>query len=277
VDLATILGLACAFGSLALGCVMEGGDLLSFINIPAAVIVFGGSFGAVMVASPLEDILRMPIMLKHVLFARKADPVYCVGVLTGLARIARKEGVLALEDQLLDIKEPFIRRGIQLMVDGTDPDVTKHILEADMYAMGERHVRAAKVFSALGGLLPTLGVTGTVMGLVHMMASLDDPSSMGPAIAGAFMATLYGVGGANLVFTPMANKLRARSKEELFVAEIIAVGVEALQAGDSPIVLAERLKAFLPANIRDQAGEITPSGEGAGGGGGAGEFGEEAA
>lgn len=276
-DLATILGLVCAFGCLGVSIILEGGEPGAFINVPAFLIVFGGSFGAAVVSTPLQDLLIVPKAVKCALFVRKSDPAYCVGVLTGLARIARKEGVLALEDQLLDIKEPFIRRGIQLMVDGTDPDVTKSILEADIFATAQRHAKAAKFFTCLGGLFPTLGVTGTVMGLVHMMARLDDPSSMGPAIAGAFIATLYGVGTANLLWLPIAGKLQTRSKEELFVAEIIAVGVEALQAGDSPIVLAERLKAFLPANIRDQAGEITPSGEGAGGGGGAGEFDEEAA
>lgn len=274
-DIATILGLVCAFGCLGVSVIMEGGELGAFINIPAALIVFGGSLGAVLVATPLEDILKLPGVTKHALFTRKSDPMYCVGVLTGLARIARKEGVLALEDQLLDIKEPFIRRGIQLMVDGTDPDVTKHILETDIYATAERHAKAGKFFANMGGLCPTLGVTGTVMGLVHMMARLDDPSSMGPAIAGAFIATLYGVASANLIFLPIGNKLAVRSKEELFVAEIIAVGVEALQAGDSPIVLAERLKAFLPADVRDRAGEITPAGESMGGG--AGELTEEAA
>lgn len=259
VDLATVFGLVLSFGALAVSVNLEGGSLRAMVNLPAALIVFGGSLGAALVSLPLGVSLKSIVVFRHVLFSKPQDPVATIRLLGDLARVARREGVLALEGELLRIQDPFLRRGIQLVVDGTDPEVTESILETELEAQNERHQMGARFFMTMGGLAPTLGVTGTVMGLVNMLGKLDDPSTMGPAIATAFLATLYGVGSANLIFLPAATKLKVRSSQEQFVRRMTLLGIQGLQAGDSPIVLAERLKAFLSPRDRSAADEAEDS------------------
>jgi len=191
-DLATLIGLLAAFGSLVLAIILEGGELGAFVGIPAALIVFGGSLGATLIALPLRSVLRALAVARHTVFLRPADPAKIIQTMSELARTARREGVLALEEKIEAIDDKSLRRGIQLVVDGTDPEVTQTILDTEIGALGERHDLAAKFFTTMGGLTPTLGVTGTVMGLIEMLKKLDDPGKMGPAIASAFLATLYG-------------------------------------------------------------------------------------
>lgn len=265
-DIATILGFIVAFGALALSVQLEGGSLRSLVNVSAALIVFGGSLGAAMVSLPLACTLKIPIVLKHALFTRTMSPVASIELLARLARVARRDGVLALEGEVATIDDPFMRRGIQLVIDGTDPEVAEGIMETEIDVLAERHELAGKFFSTMGGLAPTLGVTGTVMGLVHMLGQLSEPGAMGPAIAAAFIATLYGVASANIVFIPIAAKLKVRSEEEQFVRNIIALGIHGLQAGDSPIVLTERLKAFLPPKARAAADQGAKGAESEGAG-----------
>ena len=261
-DIATVVGILLAFGSLAVSVLMEGGSLRSLVNPSAALIVFGGSLGATLVAMPLSSVLRLPSVLKHALFAPQMDPSAAIELLGNLARVARREGVLALEGEMLNINDPFIRRGVQLVVDGTDTEVTHSILETEIAAQAERHEVGRTFFTTIGGLTPTLGVTGTVMGLVHMLGQLNEPGKMGPAIASAFLATLYGVASANLIFLPIAGKLKLRSQQERLMREMIALGIEGLQTGDSPLVLVERLKAFLAPSAREAVDRAT-EGQGA--------------
>lgn len=261
-DIATILGIVVSLGALGVANQLEGGSIGALISPSAALIVFGGTFGAAMITVPFRQALTAPMILKHALFARKIEAAAALSVLANLARLARREGVLALETELASIQDPFIRRGIQLVVDGTDPEVTQYILYTEIDALAERHSGAAKYFATLGGLAPTLGVLGTVMGLVHMLSNLSDPGSMGPAIATAFLATLYGVGSANLLFLPIAAKLKVRSEEEQAVMRLVTAGIQGLQAGDSPIVLVERLKAFLSPAEKREATEHMDSGQG---------------
>jgi chemotaxis protein MotA len=265
-DLGTIIGLGIAFGALLVANSLEGGSIGALISPSAALIVFGGSLGAAMVTQPLRNSLMAPMLLKHAILSRPAEPLGALETLTHLARVARREGVLALEGELHNVRDDFIRRGVQLVVDGTDPGVARAIMEIEIDALIERHTGAAKYYKTLGGLSPTLGVLGTVMGLVHMLSNLSDPGSMGPAIATAFLATLYGVGAANLVFLPIAQKLQMRSEEEQFIRRMVAVGIEGLQAGDSPIILAERLKAFLSPSEREAANRVLAEGQGGGAG-----------
>lgn len=252
-DISTIFGLVVAFGSLCIAVGMEGGTLGSLVNPSAALIVFGGSLGAAMVGLPLASVIKAPMVLKNAVFTRVLDPQKTIELLSGLARVARKEGVLALEGELVNIDDPFIRRGVQLLVDGTDPEVTEAILGTEIDALVERHDVTGKLFNTMGGLAPTLGVTGTVMGLVHMLGQLDDPGAMGPAIAAAFIATLYGVASANLLFLPLGAKLKLRSQQEAAAREMVVIGIGSLQAGESPMILTERLNAFLSPKARAQA------------------------
>ncbi|MBC7286488.1 MAG: flagellar motor protein [Armatimonadetes bacterium] len=252
-DIATVLGVVVAFGSLGLAVVLEGGHLRSLVNVPAAFIVFGGTFGATMVSQPLSLVLKLPIIFKHAVLGKLLEPHQAIATIVELATIARREGVLALEQHLDRTGDRFLRKGLQLVIDGTDPEIVRDILETELAVQAERHKMGSKVFLTMGGLAPTLGVTGTVMGLVHMMEKLDDPSKMGPAIASAFIATLYGVASANLIFIPIGNKLSARSQQERMVREIMLEGVLGIQAGLAPLIIAEKLRAFLDPRTREKA------------------------
>ena len=252
-DVGTILGLVCAFGAMALSVVLEGGQLGSFINVPAALIVFGGTIGAVIIATPTKILMKMPVVIKQAFFGGKVmEPGQAIAKVVTLSRRARREGLLSLEAEINDAGDEFLKKGLQLVVDGTDGDVLRSILQAEIRNRSHRHKQGAGVFMEMGGLAPTLGVTGTVMGLVHMMEKLNDPSTMGPAIAAAFIATLYGVASANVVFIPLGNKLLARSDGERFVHTLILEGLVSLQAGENAITIEERLKTFLPPAQREQ-------------------------
>jgi len=169
-----------------------------------------------------------------------------------MAGLARREGFLALEKRLAPIRQsnPFMAKALQMVVDGTSPDVVNEVMRTEVAQLARRHARGAEFLMTMGGLAPTLGVTGTVMGLVHMMGKIDDPSSMGPAIASAFLATLYGVASANVLFIPLAAKLRSLSRDEQQSCQIILEGVRAIQRGDNPILVAEALKSFVPPSSR---------------------------
>ncbi len=250
-DLATLAGITVAFGCLLVASLMEGGGLGGFVNLPAFLIVFGGTTGATMLSQPLGTLKSAVAALRKVVFSQLPEPTGAVTTLVRLARKARVDGVLSLESELDGIEDQFLRRGITLVVDGNDPEVVKSILEGEIESMQQRHKARAGVFAAMGGFAPTLGVLGTVMGLIHMLAQLSEPGKMGGAIAAAFVATMYGVGSANLVFLPIATKLGERSKEEAALREMMMEGVLGLQAGDNPLTLEERLKAFLSPQERE--------------------------
>lgn len=254
-DIATVLGLSIALGALAAGVIMEGGNLGSFVNPPAAVIVFGGSLGALLVCMPLTQVITLPIVMLKAFFTKGHDLLATRERLIELATKARREGVLSLEEELESITDDFLRKGLQLVIDGSDQAVVEQILATELEAQENRHKRGAQVFMTLGALAPTLGITGTVMGLVHMMGKANDPESMGPAIAGAFMATLYGVASANVIFIPVGTKLKVRSEQEQAAREMILEGILALQEGQSPFAIGERLGAFLEPKRKKQATE----------------------
>ncbi len=251
-DVGTIIGLACAFGALGISVTLEGGHLGSFFNVPAAIIVFGGTAGAVIVSTPVPILLKAPKALMLAFFGGKLfSPREAVTKLVDLSRRARREGLLALETSIPEAGDEFLKKGLQLVVDGIDADILEAILASEIRSRGHRHQQTAGVFGTMGGLAPTLGVTGTVMGLVHMMENLSDPSSMGPAIAGAFIATLYGVASANVVFLPLAEKLKARSAAEKAIHVMMLEGLVSLQNGENAITIEERLKTHLPPALRD--------------------------
>ncbi len=247
-DLATILGIVLGFGALIAAFVLEGGHLSSLIGITAYMIIFGGTFGATMTSYGLKDMLGLP---KLIMKAVKTPPdrrALLVEEIVKLAEIARRDGLLALENH--PIEDPFLKKGIMLVVDGTDAELTEQILYADVEAMEQRHARGYGIFQTMGGFAPTMGIIGTVMGLVHVLSSLKDPESLGPAIAVAFLATLYGVATANLLWLPLHNKLKLRSKEEVAEKQLIIEGVLGIQAGENPRMLREKLLVHLPPQAR---------------------------
>jgi chemotaxis protein MotA len=182
--------------------------------------------------------------------SKHEDVSQTIKMLVGFAERARREGLLALEDEAKDVDDVFLKKGIQLAIDGTDPELVRDIMQTDIAFLGTRHHAGSSFFATMGGFAPTLGVIGTVSGLVHMLANLSDPGSMGPSIAAAFIATLYGVSSANLVFLPLSNKLKHVSAEEVQVREIVMEGILSIQSGDNPRIVEEKLKAFLSPKLR---------------------------
>lgn len=273
-DLGTVIGLVLSIGAVLVSVIMEGGHLGALVNPSAALIVFGGTLGATAVSVSLKQLINLPKITMHAFLSRIADPRDAIELLVSLAQKARREGILALEQELDSLEDDFIKRGIQLVVDGSDPDVVRETMETEIAAMQERHKAGAEVYMTMGGFAPTLGIIGTVMGLVHMLGKLSDPGTMGPAIAAAFIATLYGVSSANLIYLPLASKLQLRSKEEAAICEMMLQGILSLQAGGSPRALEDRLRAYLSPDQRqadtaaqtetaDQQPESTAAPEGA--------------
>lgn len=249
-DLATVIGLLLAWGALVGSLVMEGGDPRALINIPAALLVFGGTLGAATVSFRLNQIMGIPDILRKAFTAKEQDVPATIAMLVGFAERARRDGLLTLEDEAMKADDEFLQRGIRLAVDGTDPELVRDILTTEIYFLQTRHKTGESIFTTMGGFAPTLGIIGTVMGLIHMLANLSDPGKMGPLIAGAFIATLYGVSSANLIFLPIGNKLKARSADEVLVREVIIEGILAIQAGDNPRIVEDKLKAFIAPTLR---------------------------
>ena len=252
-DLATVIGLLAALASLLISVLIEGGELRGFINIPAAILVLGGTIGVTAMGLPLKQIMMSPIVLKQAFFSKPVDPLAVMRILVDFSRKARKEGILALENEVRKVEIPFLQRGIQHVIDGTSPELVEEILETELTSMQGRHKIGISIFDGLGGFAPTLGILGTVMGLVNMLANLNEPGEMGGAIASAFIATLYGVGSANIVFLPIANKLKLRSAEETRAYELAIDGILSLQRGENPRVVASKMQSFLSPKLREQA------------------------
>jgi chemotaxis protein MotA len=245
VDLTTILGLILGLAGLFGGFMMDGGHLGSLMIFSAAVIVFGGTFGAVAVSFPMATLAKLPKALGIAFKETKRDPGSTIDELVDMASIARREGVLALEQRAQEHPNPFLKDGLMMVVDGTDPELTRQILELEMDAVEHQIDGMAKMFEAAGGYAPTMGIIGTVMGLIHVLGNLEDPTSLGPAIAVAFTATLYGVMSANVVYLPLANKIKIRGKEQISEMELMLEGILALQAGENPQLIKKKLASFL--------------------------------
>jgi chemotaxis protein MotA len=249
-DLATVAGLVIAFVSLIMCVVLEGGSPLALINLPAAVVVFGGTLGATMASFSMSHSTKFVQWFMIAIKEDKRDPRETIKTIVELAETARREGILKLESAIDEIEDDFLRQGITLVVDGTDYEVTKTILYTEIDLMKERHQAGAKFFQTAGGFGPTLGIIGTVMGLVNVLRNLAEASNLGGAIATAFIATFYGVSSANLIWIPISNKLKLRSAEESLARDIIAEGILAIQAGESPRIIGDRLTSFLPPKAR---------------------------
>jgi chemotaxis protein MotA len=250
VDIATILGIVIAIGSILGGQALEGGHAGSIMQLTAFIIVIGGTFGAICVQNPLPVVIRALGALSLALSSPRHDTKVIITSILDLANISRKQGLLALEAKLKDIPDPFFRKGIQLIVDGTDPKVVHEILEIEVEHHEEEGVVAAKVWEAAGGYAPTVGILGAVLGLIHVMENLADPSKLGGGIAVAFVATVYGVGAANLFFLPIANKIKLKLKEEAGFRNMLIMGLVGLAHGENPRLLQEKLESFLPPNER---------------------------
>jgi len=245
VEVTTITGILLGVLSLVIAFVIDGGQVASLFKPTAALIVFGGTIGATVVSFSLKEVMTVPKLFKIILFQKLPDEISLIEQLVSLADKVRREGLLYLENELPGMGDSFLRKGIQLVVDGTEPELVRKIMETEMYAVQERHQIGANIFEAAGGYAPTMGIIGTVMGLVHVLSNLESPQELGPSIALAFIATLYGVGSANLFWIPISGKLKNLSNKEVMQRQIMLEGVMAIQAGLNPVLIRERLTAFL--------------------------------
>jgi chemotaxis protein MotA len=213
-------------------------------------IVLGGTFGVILVHFPLGQAMRIPYVLMNALFEKKQSAIDVVSTLVSFSEKARREGILSLENSMDEIQDDFIRLGLRLAVDGVEPELIKDILHTELAFIEERHKQGRQVFEYAGNCAPAFGMIGTLIGLVLMLQTLDDPSSIGPSMAVALLTTLYGAVVANAAFIPLAGKLKLRTAEEILVKEVAIEGVMSIQSGDNPRILEQKLLAFLPPNIR---------------------------
>ncbi|MDX2022103.1 MAG: flagellar motor protein [Deltaproteobacteria bacterium] len=243
-DILSIGGIVFAIACILGGQALEGGHAGSLVQATAAIIVVGGTIGAVAVAFPMADFMRGVKMLGLIFGSKKDDTGEIIKQIVELATIARRDGVLALEQQVQNIPDPFLKRAVSFLVDGVDAAVARESLEGQIFHEFEENQTGAKVWESAGGFAPTVGILGAVLGLIHVMENLSDPSKLGPGIAVAFVATVYGVGMANLFFLPMANKAKRKVGLEKERKTLIAEGVLSIQAGLNPRVLEDKLNAL---------------------------------
>ncbi len=257
-NIGLIIGLLLGFGALSGGFAMEGGDFASIIGIPAAVIVFGGSFGATVLSNRFSTVMAIPKAISKLISDKKADLTRIVADFVGLADKARREGLLSLEEQAQELEDPFMRKGVMMLVGGTDPEVIEAVLESDTHAMKKRHESVYDFFEQWGAYAPTIGILGAVLGLINVMSNLDSPEELGHGIAVAFVATLYGVGSANLLYLPFAAYLKSQSRLEVETREMMVEGILSIQSGDNPSIVRDRLEAFMPEKQRGKDLEQEP-------------------
>jgi chemotaxis protein MotA len=257
-DIGSILGLVMGFAFVAAAIMMHG-SLTDFIDIPGALVAFGGSTSAIFIAFPTHKVLSIFGIVKHVFLDRVPDPKEEIKRFSEYAGIVRRDGLLSLEKQLPNIKDPFLRRGLEMVIDNTPHEKLEEVLHIELHSLEERHALGKKIFDQLGAMLPAFGMVGTLIGLIQMLHELDDPSKIGAGMAVAMVTTFYGAFVANMVYLPLANKLEARSKEEVKVRTLIIHGLAALLEGEGPRAIEAKLNAFLAPKARkeDKASEGT--------------------
>jgi chemotaxis protein MotA len=250
-DIATILGIMLAPVIVIVTLILDGGSPAELLAVPQAILLaWGGSFVATMATVPLDVVLKFPMYVKAAFFSKKENPLEIIELMSTMADKARREGLLALEEESKKIEDPFLRRGIMLVVDGIEPVQVRTILELDIHNMEARHAVGYGFFNTAGGFAPTFGIIGTVMGLISVLKSLSDPDKLAKSIAGAFLATLWGLIAANMVFLPIGSKLATKSHEEVAYRRMLLEGILSLQAGENPRLIREKLSVFLPPNKR---------------------------
>ncbi len=244
-DILSILGVIAALAAILGGQVVEGGHIGSLANLPALIIVIGGTFGAIMLQTPLRVFLHALKRLLWVFIPPKLALEELIEKIVSWSNLARKEGLLGLEAVAEAEEDPFVRKGLQLLVDGSEPEAIRNVLEVDIDTQEHFEMQAAKMFEGMGGFAPTIGIIGAVMGLIHVMENLADPSKLGPGIASAFVATIYGVGSANLFFIPLSNKLKFLVHHQTQQREMIIKGLLAIAEGENPRNIETLLQGFL--------------------------------
>ncbi len=248
-DLGTVIGIVLSFG-LVVAAILSGSSLIVFISVPSFLVVVGGTLGAALVNYPMSYMIGVVGVIKNTFFSSLEAPADIIDRFKDYANRARREGILSLEPLIKEIEDDYMRKGLQLTVDGLEPQTIQEILETEVSYLEERHKTGAEIVAVLGTLAPAMGMIGTVIGLVQMLQTMSDPSSIGPAMAVALLTTLYGAILANLVFNPMSGKLKTRSKEEVLLREMIMEGILSISKGENPRIIEEKLNSFLPPKDR---------------------------
>jgi chemotaxis protein MotA len=253
-DLATIIGLVGAVAIVIVVLIMDGGSPLELIAMPQSILLtLGGSIIATLATVPLATFLNVPRFFMKAIFQEKGNAKETVDMISTMADKARREGLLALEEDSKKIEDAFLRKGIMLVVDGVEPEQVRTILELDIHHMEARHALGAGFFNTAGGFSPTFGIIGTVMGLISVLKNLSNPDALATSIGSAFLATLWGLMSANLIFLPLGGKLQNKSHEESTYRHMLVEGILSLQAGENPRLIRDKLMAFLPPSARSEA------------------------
>ncbi|XZE55432.1 motility protein A [Planctomycetaceae bacterium SH139] len=249
-DIATLVGLLCALGLIIGSMLMGSAPITAYIDVPSIMVVLGGALAAAMICFPLRSMLGSPKVALKVLLNKNEDLGELVAQLVALAETARRDGLLALESKVSEIQNPLVRTGIQMAVDGGTPESVEEVLRSEVSAIASRHKEGKAIMDQLGRFAPAYGMIGTLMGLIMMLSDMSDPSSIGSGMAVALITTLYGAIVANVFFSPFAEKLGLLSKQELIATEIAIRGVMAIQSGESPRAIDQKLQTFIPPKLR---------------------------
>ena len=244
-DLIALIGLIIGIGAIVAGNIAEGGTTAHLVQTAAAVIVFGGTFGATILSFPFKDIITALLSLKFIFFNRRVNFNGTIETILDLLVIARKKGLLALQAELDRIDDPFLKRGLTYVIDGLSPGIIKESLYQEIYTYEDIIRRAAKVYDSAGGYAPTIGIIGAILGLIHVLKNVADPSKIGAGIATAFVATIYGVGSANLIFIPMAKRIINKLENEILLMELMVEGILGIESGMNPYFLRAKLEAYI--------------------------------
>ncbi len=243
-DLATIIGIVLGV-SLVLTTIIMGGHASIFVHVPSMMVVIGGATAATLISFQLKEVLGVIDVVRKAFFSEKIDNVALINQIVQLSKKARKEGLLAIDKEVNNIHDPFLRSGMEMVVDGTEPELIRNIMETELSYLMERHKRGQDIFISYGEYSPAFGMIGTLIGLIAMLTNLNDPTQIGGGMAIALITTFYGALSANLVFLPIAGKLKNRSEEEVIVKEMIIEGVLSIQFGEHPNTIQRKLMNFL--------------------------------
>lgn len=246
-DLATLIGLTLGVICMFVGM---GGQFGIYINVPSLFITVGGTFASVIISYPLKDSLSLLGVVKNAFFAGEQPVQDVIALLVKFAERARREGILALEKQMEEVKDTFLKNGIQLAVDGTEPELLKEIMETELSYLDGRHKNWKGMFDQFAALSPAWGMLGTLIGLIAMLSQLDNPDALGPGMAVSLITTFYGSLMANYIFIPLGNKLDGKSKDEILIKELMIMGILSIQSGDNPRIVEQKLNSFIAPKMR---------------------------
>ncbi|MBU5426537.1 MotA/TolQ/ExbB proton channel family protein [Tissierella pigra] len=248
-DIATIIGLVLGIGFTIWG-IMSSGSLIDYYDFPSIVITLGGTVASVFISYSLSDIAKMGKVFQKTVLYKIDSANEIIADIINLANVARKEGLLSLEEYASKLDDEFLKKGIMLIVDGTDPELVRNILETELVFLEERHSQGQGILESMGSAAPAFGMLGTLIGLVNMLQKMDDPKAIGPNMSVALITTFYGSFLANVIFIPLALKLKLKSKSEVLIKELMIEGLLSIQAGENPRIIEEKLKTFIPPEMR---------------------------